>query len=218
MNGHKKRLLFALLLVLLTIPVVIWLQQTGSLMVYLDGSAPPGQLPYVLSKLTGMMALTCIAGQIIITLASQLHITSTRWLGLSHRITGGAILLLVMTHYLSFFIAVTLRQETLALSLLFPNFSDFYHTHLTLGLFGLWLLCLVAFIGWLRSRKRPPWTERWHRLYWVVLGLVYFHALAVGSESQSLFGIVFYTILGLMIISLSGWKAAKHWAPKVTIS
>jgi len=215
MSRNKKYTLLIPFIIVFAIPIILWLQQIGSFTAYFDGSSPPGQLPYIFSKLVGMIALVCIAWQIIITLSNQLKIITVRWLGYSHRVFGAVILLFAISHFFLFFIAVTLRQDALALSLVLPDFRDFYHTHLTFGLFGLWLLCTVAVVGWLRSRKRTYWTEKLHSLYWVAIGCIYFHALAVGSESQSSAGFLFYAGLGLIMIGLGCWAMAKHWASKV---
>jgi predicted ferric reductase len=217
MSRYQKHTLLILFIIVFAIPIILWLQQIGSFTAYLDGSSPPGQLPYIFSKLAGMIALACIAWQIIITLSSQLHIITVRWLGYSHRVFGAVILLFAISHFLLFFTAVTLRQDAFALNLLLPDFRDFYHTHLTFGLLGLWLLCIVAVVGWLRSRKRIHWIDKLHRLYWLAVGFIYFHALAVGSESQTAAGFLFYLILGLIMISLGCWSLIKRWVARAVL-
>jgi len=198
----STQLIWFVLTFTLVIPVLIWLQQTGNFSVYFDGTSPPGQLAYIISKLMGMLALALIAGQMILSLCQRLALINIQWLGRAHRYLGLGIVLCAASHLLLFFIAVTLRQESPAFSLFLLDFRDFYHTHLSFGLLGLWLLIVVAVIGRLRRLRDYRWLAKYHSLYWVVTGFVYFHALAVGSESQSLIGLLFYSVLGVAIVAL----------------
>lgn len=193
------------------VPIFIWRQQTGDLSIYFDGTAPPGQLPYIFSKLMGMLALTIIAVQVIISLCQFLQIITVWWLGRTHLWFGVAVVIFSLSHLLLFFTAVTLRQESVAVSLFFPDFRDFYHTHLSFGLLGLWLLIVVAVIGRLRKKQRFFWLAKYHRIYWVAIVLIYFHALAVGSESQSPAGLLFYASLGSLMAILGLWSLARSF-------
>jgi predicted ferric reductase len=204
-----KKILLNMLVPLIFIPVLIWFQQIGDLGVYFDGTAPLGQLSYVLSKLVGMLALVLIAGQVIFSLCHHLKLLNIQWLGRTHFWFGTTILLFAFSHLLLFFTAVTFRQDALAFSLFLPDFRDFYHTHLTFGLFGLWLLIAVAGIGWLRRKNRYQWIAKFHRLYWIAIVLIYFHALAVGSESQSSAGLLLYSFLGLIMLILGVWSLVR---------
>lgn len=206
----KPALLVSVFAPMALIPVLIWFHQTGDLSVYFNGAAPPGQFTYVISKLVGMLALVFIAAQIIFSLSHHLQLLNIQWLGRTHRWFGAAILLFAFTHALLFFIAATLRQDALALSLFLPDFRDFYHTHLTFGLFGLWSLIALAIIGWLRSKNRFSWATTLHRFYWVAIVLIYIHALAVGSESQTVTGLLLYISLGLVMAILGIWSLVRH--------
>ena len=196
----KNYSLIALPALIVLAPGIIWYQQTGDLTVYLSpeyaSQVPPGQLVYVLSKLLGLYALSFIAWQLIATLCTRLGIGSPRWRGRRHRWFGGFVVLLALAHSLLFVMAVSLRQGHLAWGLLLPDFRDFYHTHLTFGLLGLWVLLAVVGAGVVRRRK-PRSPSRWlHKAYWLAIVLIYLHSLAIGTESQSTAGLLFYGALG----------------------
>jgi len=198
---------YTLLLVIMTLPAMIWYQQTGDLGLYFTEAVPAGQFLYVLSKLAGMYALLFIALQIIVSLAGWL-IPLHR---LSHSLLGTFVVLLGLAHALLFFTAVSVRQGDPAWGLLFPGFRDYYHTHLTLGLFGLWILIAVMISGVVRSINRNSMARMLHRGYWVSITLVYIHALAVGSESLSRAGLAFYSTLGgVVLMMLVMWIVRRN--------
>ncbi len=210
-GGSNGWMLLAALLVVMTLPAMIWYQQTGELGVYYSPSTPPGQLLYVLSKLAGMYALLFIALQIIVSLAGRLKQASIPHLRLLHPLLGTFVVLLGMTHALLFFAAVSVRQGDPAWGLLFPGFRDFYHTHLTLGLFGLWILITVMISGFTRSINRSHFAKILHRGYWLAIVLVYIHALAIGTETQSRLGLALYSILGgVAMMLLVAWLIRRN--------
>jgi hypothetical protein len=54
----------------------------------------------------------------------------------------------------------------------------------------------------MRAYSKETVTRWLHKLYWVVIALVYLHALAVGTEAQSSTGLLFYGLLGVLIAVL----------------
>ena len=204
-----------LFIFLLLIPGVVWYVQTGTLTVYFSEDVPKGQFLYVLSKLVGMVVLMCIAWQIIVTLLSKLHVISEYWIGAHHRLLGAFIIIFALVHIFLFVIAVSIRQESFAWSLLLPNFKDFYHTHLSFGLFGMIGLFAVAFAGVRRVLRYKKWSVLLHRMYWVAISFIYLHALAVGSESQSIIGLVLYSSLGVVALMLGLAYSIKQIKTKV---
>jgi predicted ferric reductase len=202
----KNYFLIALLALVCLAPGMIWYQQTGDLGVYLSpeyaSQVPSGQLVYVLSKLLGLYALSFIAWQLIATLSTRLGLGSLSWRGRTHRWFGTAVVSLAIAHMLLFVMAVSLRQGHLAWGLFLPDFRDFYHTHLTFGLLGLWTLLTVVGAGVVRHRK-PRTPSRWlHKAYWVAIVLITLHSLAIGTESQSTAGLLFYGTLGGIVLVL----------------
>ena len=210
-GGSSRWMLLAALVVVVTLPAMIWHQQTGSLTLYFSPSTPPGQLLYVLSKLAGMYALLFIALQIIVTLAGRLNLIPPHRLRLSHPLLGSLVVSLGVAHALLFFTAVSVRQGDPAWGLLFPGFRDFYHTHLTLGVFGLWILIAVVISGIARFINRSSAARILHRGYWASITMVYIHALAVGTESQSRLGLVLYSTLGgVVLMMLVMWLIRRN--------
>jgi hypothetical protein len=203
--------LYTLLLVIVTLPAVIWRQQTGDLSLYFTETVPAGQLLYVLSKLAGMYALLFIALQIIVSLAGRMKLIPLHRLRLSHPLLGTLVVLLGLAHALLFFAAVSVRQGDPAWGLLFPGFRDFYHTHLSLGVFGLWILISVMISGVVRFINGSSTARMLHRGYWASITLVYIHALAIGTESQSVLGLVLYSTLGgVVLMLLATWLVRRN--------
>ena len=194
--------LYTLLLVVVALPWMIWHQQTGDLSLYFTEAVPAGQLLYVLSKLAGMYALLFIALQIIVSLVGRLKLIPIHRMRLSHPLLGSLVVLLGVAHALLFFTAVSVRQGDPAWGVLFPGFRDFYHTHLTLGVFGLWILIAVMISGVVRFINGSSKARMLHRGYWVSITLLYIHALAVGTESQSRLGLALYSTLGGVVLML----------------
>ncbi len=204
-------LLCAIMLVVVSLPAMIWYQQTGDLSFYFTNAVPAGQLPYVLSKLSGMYALLFIALQIIMSLAARLKLMQPGCLRMSHPILGTLVVLLGVAHALLFFTAVSLREGDPAWGLLFPGFRDFYHTHLSMGLFGLWILIAVMISGVVRYLNRSTFAKILHRGYWLSIVLVYLHALAIGTESQSRAGLALYSTLGgVVLMMLAAWIIRRN--------
>ncbi|MFT7389197.1 MAG: hypothetical protein ACI8VC_002462 [Candidatus Endobugula sp.] len=201
-------------LVAFSMPLLIWYRHTGDLSVYFSPSTPPGQWEYVLSKLFGLYAILLFSIQLIISLLgiSPLTVKAPTKKYLSpllskitsrhHKWLGMSVLLFVLLHLACFFIAVTLRQESLAWGLLVLKFHDFYHTQLSFGLMSFLGLLLIAIAGILRHRYRNSWLHSLHKLYLPVAILVYTHALAIGTEFQTALGMAFYGVLASVIIFL----------------
>lgn len=205
-----KYLKTVLALFLLAVPGLIWYRQTGDLTFYFAEQVPEGQLLYVLSKLAGLYALVFIAWQIFAALSERVITLPAVKRNRLHRWLGSLVIILALAHLLLFFVAVSMRQDAPALSLFLPSFKDYYHTRLAFGLFALWAFFLVAIAGLARMRSSAKLSRWLHRSYWIAISLVYLHALAVGTETQSVTGIVFYSLLGvvmllLLMLSLYRW-------------
>jgi len=196
MNKQLTRFLASGIFIL---PLLLWLYQTGSPLIYFTDAAPAGQLPYVLSKLFALYALAFIHFQVIAVLLAKL---GNRFPRGAHFALGFLILILSASHFLLFVSAASLRQGGIAWSLFTFDFGDFYHTYLSVGLISLLLLALVVLLGALRSRFRTPIFRVAHRLYFAVIGGVYLHSLSVGSEVQSFWGAVYFAMLGFIVVTL----------------
>lgn len=197
-----KYLKIVFVLSLLAAPGLIWYRQTGDLSFYFTEQVPGGQFLYVLSKLAGLYALVLIALQIIATLSTRVITLSVVNRNSLHRWLGSFVIILAIAHLLLFFAAVSIRQDAPAMGLFLPSFKDYYHTRLSFGLFALWAFFLVAVAGMARMRGGTRLSRWLHRSYWIGISLVYLHALAVGTETQSVAGIVFYSLLGVVMLLL----------------
>ncbi len=197
MNQRFTRFLVSGIIIL---PLLLWLYQTGSPLIYLTDHAPAGQLPYVLSKLFALYALAFIHYQVIAVLLAKLGNHFSRGV---HFAIGSMILFLSLSHFLLFVTAASLRQGGMAWSLFTFDFGDFYHTYLSVGLISLLLLAIVVLLGALRSRFRGPAFRVAHRLYFLVIGGVYLHSLSVGSEVQSVWGLLYFVTLSSIVLTLS---------------
>lgn len=202
----QKLALYAFTLLVFVSPGAIWIAQTGDVFFYFSDMAPRGQLLYVLSKLVGMYALASIVWQVILSLLDKAEILSVPWKGKGHKIMGSLIVILALSHLLLFFSAVSLRQGYPAWGMFLPNFNDYYHTHLTLGLIALWGLFAILMAGILRVINKGKQLHFLHKTYLLSAGLAYWHALSVGSEVQSNAGMVYYLIVGaIALIILAFW-------------
>ncbi|MGH1461893.1 MAG: hypothetical protein ACRBB6_07650 [Neptuniibacter sp.] len=190
-------------LVLFFGPALLWLKHTGDLSLYFSEQMPPGQIPYIFSKLAGMYALLIMFWQVSITMLERLSNALGRkaeicWLGLPHRMTGTIVFGLVVAHFLLFFSGVSLRQGYPAFGLFLPNLKDYYHIHVSFGLFAFWGLCIVVATGIVSGIKGTP-LSKWHNFFYVSLGLTCLHAFSIGSEVASQMGIMFFGVLATAV-------------------
>jgi hypothetical protein len=202
----SRRILPLLCFAIMLAPALIWYRQAGDPGIYFSPAAPPGQLLYVLSKLAGMYALLLATLQLMLGFMNGLGLTTVSMLRRLHALIGAGVVLLAVAHAVLFFSAVSLRQGYPAWGLLVPDFRDFYHSHLSLGLFALVLLLAVMLTGIVRRGGRSRIARHLHRGYVAVISLGYLHALAIGSESQSLAGLLLFGVAGAAgLLTLAAW-------------
>lgn len=200
-----------LLLALACLPVVFWWRSVQHPMAYVRLTGlPPGQALYVLAKLAGLLAVVALWTQAMLALARTVPLlrvlpaTTLR----QHRVLGIATALLVLSHVVLFVVATTLRKKALAIDLLWPNFDHgYYFFNVSLGAFAFWLLTLTVFAGWRVSRGHRRWRAV-HLLWPVLIGLVFFHAMAIGTESR--FGAMRWVMWCLAVsVGIAGlWRLA----------
>jgi predicted ferric reductase len=183
----RTRAANALLAALACLPVAIWWSSVQHPMAYLriDG-LPSGQSLFVLAKLAGLLAVVALWIQAMLALAGRVPLL--RVLPAStprqHRRLGMLTALLVLAHVVLFIVATTLRKKALAIDLLWPNLDHgYYFFNVSLGAFAFWLMVLTVFAGWRTARGDRRWRAV-HLLWPVLVGLVFFHAMDIGSESR----------------------------------
>lgn len=196
-----KWLPIGLAALLVAIPVTTWVLSVGNLGAYFSFEVPRGQILYLASKLCALAAIVLVSIQLALGLSglvrSPLNVSAaSRRL---HRVLGLTTLLVVLAHALLFIVAASLRNQTLMLGYLWPNFSHGYYRSMvsfgTLALFGVVLTVIGGFLRW---KGRP--LGRW--LHWIALpsyALIWIHSLTIGSESRMGLMPLVYGLLALLI-------------------
>ncbi len=206
-----------LLIALACVPIVVWLLSVQHPLAYLrmDG-LPPGQSLYVLAKLAGLLAVVALWMQAMLGLTRVVpilrclpasNLPQHRWLGIA---TAG----LVLTHVVLFIVATTLRKNALAIDLLWPDLDHgYYFTYVSVGAFAFWLMTLTVFAGWRTARGNRRWRVV-HLLWPVLLGLVFVHALAIGTESRfgAMRGVTYCLAISVGIAAL--WRVLAALRPR----
>ncbi len=191
-----------LMLAMAVVPAVIWLQSTGDISIYFEYETPPGQVYYVLSKLTGMYAVFLLWLQVVLALAKKTKMgrkLPSRSINF-HRNLGILSFSTLVLHIALFVTAVSIRKGYLAYELLLPNISHgFYAFAMTLGVLAFYGLILVVIAGYIRRRgiQRAKW---FHRVSVVALYLTLIHCLMIGTETRYL---IMMTIYIFMICALT---------------
>ena len=180
-------------------------------------SAPNGQLLYVLSKAFGLIAIGLLWWQLFSSLLCAL---SSKFIFFkagrtTHIILGFILLSLIVLHAGFFITAVSSRQGYSAAYLLLPNFSDYYHSALSLGVIALFLTLLSISIVLLKRHLTRFWLLG-HYLVVIVFALVSTHALLIGSEANAdLFRYLIWFFMGsislLMIVLM--WRKLRFREP-----
>jgi predicted ferric reductase len=221
-----KRLAFLVTAsLLLMVPVQTWLLLGGDFSEYLNHETPPGQLSYLLAKLSALYALVLLWAQVLLGLlkhrlssAPSSVVGAKRWASI-HRALGLATLLLILTHVLLFVAATSLRNGHLAWDLLLPWGQGYYRTMVASGAAALWLAALaiaVRFIRRLQGRAKT-WL---HRLALVAVILVLLHSLTIGTESRAgwmLWGYGFMAI-SLLVALIDRLHRALRSRPSPSVS
>ncbi len=187
----------ALLLVMAVVPALIWLQSTGDISIYFEYETPPGQVYYVLSKLTGMYAVFLLWLQVVLALAKRTNIGEKLPLQSInfHRNLGVLSFSTLVFHIALFVTAVSIRKSYFAYELLLPNISHgFYAFAMTLGVFAFYGLILVVIAGYIRRRgiQKTKWV---HRVSVVALYLTLIHCLLIGTETRYLIMMAIYAFM-----------------------
>jgi len=174
---------------------------SDSVIAAIAATAPPGQLLYVLSRATGLLAIVLVWLQLMLSLSGRIFGQRVYAGNRAHRIGGLALLLLLSLHAILFVAAVSTRQDSLSLGMLVPDFkSGFYTSSVSLGVLGLLLFGLASAVYVFRqSRKR---LFRWgHRCVVAACLLVFVHSFLIGSEIRSALMGAFYLASVVMLLA-----------------
>ncbi|MEO0444184.1 MAG: hypothetical protein AAFZ92_10695 [Pseudomonadota bacterium] len=194
------------------LPFALW-HFTSDVLTYVRYGAPVGQIWYVFSKLFGLYAVLLLWYLAVSTLLKNTTYANAlpQWTFLHHRVLGSVTLLAVVIHIACFVIAVSLRKQTIAWSLLLPDFKDFYHTAITVGLFG-FFIALIAMAAALMRRRFPMVWQTIHRAMVLVVFLGLVHGYLIGTETRYGLYEIFYCalILILLLAIVLRWRLQKE--------
>jgi DMSO/TMAO reductase YedYZ heme-binding membrane subunit len=199
-------------LIIFLLPLLLW-RSTSDVISYFRYGAPSGQIWYVFSKLFALYAVLMLWYQSLNTLLKETRFSNLfpRWNFLHHRILGSLTFLTIFLHIACFIIAVSLRKETIAWSLLLPDFSDFYHTSITIGLFA-FLISLVALTAAVLRKHLPVKWKKMHRGMLLVVALGLGHGYLIGTETRYSIYEWFYGMIALtwLIALYLRWPLLKE--------
>jgi len=198
--------------ILFILPFALW-NFTSEVMSYIRYGAPTGQLLYVFSKLFALYAVLLLWYQALSTLLKDTRYTTLfpTWNFLRHRTIGSLTLLTIFIHISCFVVAVSLRKEPVAWGLLLPDFRDFYHTSITVGLFAV-VIALVAISAAILRKRFPSIWQQVHRsmIFVVILGLV--HGYLIGTETRyGLYEFFYCALIVTLLIALAlRWQIMRR--------
>ncbi|ODS23281.1 hypothetical protein AB835_09680 [Candidatus Endobugula sertula] len=195
-------------------PLYLW-HMTSDIYRYFLYGAPAGQIWYVLSKLLDLYGALLLWYQVLSSLLRTTVYANAlpRWTCLHHRILGSLILLIITGHITFFVTDVSLRRELFVWQLLLPDVRDFYHTAITVGLFG-FLIAIVAVIAAVLRKYLAACWKTIHRSMLVVVALGLVHGFLIGTETRYGFYEIFYCALmvSLFIALILRWRQSQECA------
>lgn len=170
--------------------------------------AMPGQYLYLASKLFGLCAIWLLAAQVATGLLRYnpgWQMIVAAW---PHRLFGPAALALMVLHFSCFALGGAVRKKEVSFQLFLPNFSDFYHSIITLGLFAA-AGVLIAALGRCWARYKKPL----HNLMLPMTLLALVHSYLIGSETRAgWFHLGHLGLIALLLaVSFSAWR--HGWRP-----
>ncbi len=202
-------------------PLLVWSLTVPDAWRYLRiEGLPPGQALYVVAKLIGLFAMCLFWLQCVLALARHAPL----FFGFPssdhrvHRRLGLATLILILLHAGLFIVAASLRTGHIAWDLLLPSVGHgYYRTSVGLGAVALWLCLLAIFAG----RRVAQGYRRWkpiHMVWPMVFGLVFIHAIAIGTESR--YSAMRYVTLfmGTSLTVAGVWRVWRSRCDKSTLN
>jgi len=199
-------------LVVFLLPLLLW-HITSDVYGYFRYGAPTGQIWYVFSKLFGLYGALLLWYQAFYTLLKNTRYANALplWTLLRHRYLGSLTLLLITCHIAFFVTAVSLRKETFAWGLLLPDFTDFYHTAITLGLVA-FAIAVIAVLSAILRRGLPSVWKIVHRAMLIVVTLGLVHGFLIGTETRyGLYEIFYCSLMATFLVAVwLRWREAKR--------
>lgn len=204
-TGKMHWIAFVCIVTVLTLPGLTWLSSVGDLADYWRNQAPPGQVPYVVSKLFGLFAIAIFWMQLVYMV---LNAKTNSLLGIEgfnkyHRGVGACIFLLIASHVAFFLLGPVLRINQFMTQYLTPTFSaGFYRSIVTLGIFAA-ILVIVGLL-FVVGRNQSTNVRKWgHRAMMPAFVLAFVHSLLIGSESRMLPMLILYCMMPLIFLLIA---------------
>ena len=204
-----------LIIVILSLPGITWISTTGDIATYWRDDVPPGQVIYILSKLTALYAFTVFWMQLMYGL---LGADWRRRMGIErghafHVRLGAVVIALIVVHIGLFVLGASIRTHMFASQYLTPSFSaGYYRAVITLGIVAAALVGAAVVFAIVR-RLMP---RAWRFGHWAVtlaFVLAFVHSLLIGSESRIEPMTSFYVAAGTVALAvLLGrlWSSRPH--------
>lgn len=188
-------------------PVAIWVAGLD-VEYYRLYPALPGQYLYLASKLFGLCAIWMFAAQVATGLLRYIPRWQALVLAWPHRMFGPLAVGLMVLHFTCFALGVAVRKEESSLQLFVPNFSDFYHGAISIGVFAA-AGAMVAAFGRCWARFKKPL----HNLMLPMTMLALIHSYVIGTETRAgWFHIAHLGLFALLVAaSYSAWR--HGWRP-----
>ena len=191
-----------IIIVLIALPASTWTYSVGNPLIYFKYDTPPGQVFYVLSKLTGLYAIVLIWMQASLALLHNTPLKSQIkfWNLKFHKTLGLLATAFLVSHAALFIAAVSIRKDNIALNLLIPQFDNsFYAFSVALGVIGLYGLLATVALGFYRAHS----TKLAKRLHWLAIPsfiLVFVHSLLIGTETRDAAMLSIYVFMGVLFL------------------
>lgn len=169
-----------------------WATMVGPLDMYLDGKAPPGQIPYLVMRWMGLFGFFLMWMQLMvgILLPAKLAPTPEKRAELIrfHTWAGLLTVLVIALHPILFMSGIMERTQHIRWDMLYPVFSNgIYQVNISIGIMAFYLVLLGALAAILRPLK--PLRKVWMKVHWLnglAFLMVAYHCLKIGSETRFL--------------------------------
>ena len=182
---QTRRVQVACWILIYVLPVAVWLVASGNPLFYLWQPALPGQQAYILAKFAGFIALYVLGIQGLLVLLSRYSAVADSLIFKHfHRCNGLIFLAFLLLHIVSFIVGVSIRTGQFNYQVLIPNFSGYYPSMTTIGLFTAVaaIVLVVVPTAYAKITSRKSTVSALHKLSPIMIFGASWHALTIGSE------------------------------------
>jgi len=198
-------------LCLIFIVTAAYFLSVGEWSYYFTTDNLPGQFFYILSKYIGLVAIFFVWIQLVTGLLGDVGL---RKFGINvsplfHRKHGILTLSLVLLHIALFITATSIRAGHVTWHFLWFDFDGYYVSKISIGLIGCMVIMIGISVAIVGRIKQKQWRLA-HNTITFSFVFIFWHALAIGSETRG--GIMFYLIYAMagVILFLSIWRLVGY--------